>query len=387
MPYNSLSQPVVDLSRNLPTPDMNRIVDPTAPVRQAQEQRMAREEELARQEASKASERQDKVLEKMISDPKNAKVYSQMYNVPITPEIDVLLREPIQAQKLLEAHKITKDMGVENPTAVRSFVETYLKTGDLLKSQAAIEGMDARAPLTRYQEESLGLSRDRLGSAQRIAEMRASNNTGREKPAMNIPAGFMSNVSSTLDKMRGVVYTDDTRTKIVKGSPQPLAPDVVMDITNLAAQKARESGNPVAAISEAYQEVVGDGGLVEGENSPIGGGMTGLEPVKYVRPAVRRAPQVSAGSGAGDLFDQMEAVATQPGTPSQPSPANSSLPPRQPGLPNPNAPLPPSLTKGMRPYPTQQQPEPARPVSVSDWKTGNLPASTPAKSFGHLWGN
>lgn len=174
MPYNSLRMPSVNLEATIPDVANVTIKDPSAESRDRFYKRMDQDRR-----------QKDQAIESMIKDPKNAEYYSRAYGVQITPEIGALLREPLKAQKLLEAAKVADSMGIANYQAKKAFTQKYLETGDMMQAAAAIEGMDVRKQLDPYQEQMLDLRRQ---SNETAASRTASINAARAAKAGGAPA-------------------------------------------------------------------------------------------------------------------------------------------------------------------------------------------------------
>ena len=260
----SMRLPTMNLAASLPQVNSSflDVKDGTRQIRQDIDKRDEREKK-----------RRDDVLTMILKDPKNAQAYSQAYGVPITPELNAILQQPAVAQRMAEAYDAAKSLGIEDPTARNAFTKKYLETGgNLAEAASSIDGMDPRRPLSRYEEGRL----NNMG-----------HGGGNSKPR-NIPVGFAKSISEYLDQMRGVRYADKERTMLLPGSPAPLDPMTASQIAEQVAVETQRSGNPASAIQKVWNDIGGEAGLQDGQDSPYGygqniGGYMSRQPgaVKY----------------------------------------------------------------------------------------------------------
>lgn len=113
----------------------------------------------------------------------------------------------------------------------------------------------------------------------------------------NIPVGFGDSVRGFIDSRRGVRRKDGG---YAAGSAAPLDPAVEDDIARRATRIFKETGDPEEAQQRAYEEVVGNKKLVEGDDTGIendGSGTFVDDNYRYVKPEGYRSGITKQGSG------------------------------------------------------------------------------------------
>lgn len=211
------------------------------------EQRAQRNFETNREDRQGEMERnrQDKAMEQILRDPKNADYYSKQYGIPMTPELQALLAEPEKAQMLADAYKMANDTGIKNPEAKKIFVQKYIETnGNMVEAANAVGGMDTREPMSVYQEKSLDLQRQRL------------NKTGAGKKPPRVPLTFGKQMQPLMEQMMGVEYTNPKKPEegTAEGSTMPLQGPDMQKVLARAAEIYQQTGDPYQAAEQALSE-------------------------------------------------------------------------------------------------------------------------------------
>lgn len=85
-------------------------------------------------------EREMRAMDEMLKDPENAAYIAHAHGVQMTPQIEQMLQNPIQAKLMVEGLKMAKESGLDRPDSIHQFVGGYLQSqGDPMAAMDAVQ--------------------------------------------------------------------------------------------------------------------------------------------------------------------------------------------------------------------------------------------------------